>query len=34
MLVVTAEGGCLNIFLSSIISIFFLSPSGGRPDID
>ena len=26
--------GCLDIFLSSIISLFFLSLSGRRPDID
>ena len=29
-----AGGGCLDIFLSSIISIFFLPLSGGRPDTD
>ena len=27
-------GGCLDIFLSSIISPFFLPLSGRRPDID
>ena len=26
--------GCLDIFLSSIISLFFLPLSGRRPDID
>ena len=29
-----AGGGCLDIFLSSIISLFFLPLSGRRPDID
>ena len=29
-----AGGGCLEIFLSSIISLFFLPLSGRRPDID
>ena len=29
-----AGGGCLDIFLSSIISIFSLPLSGRRPDID
>ena len=34
-LAVGAGGGCLNIFfLSSIISLFVLPLSGGRPDID
>ena len=33
-LVVGAGGGCLDIFLSSIISLFFLPLSGRRPDID
>ena len=34
-LAVGAGGGCLDIFLSSIISLFFLPLSGGRrPDID
>ena len=33
-LVVGADGGCLDIFLSSIISLFFLPLSGRRPDID
>ena len=28
-----AGGGCLDIFLSSIVSLFFLPPSGRRPDI-
>ena len=28
------EWGCLDIFLSSIISFFFLPLSGRRPDID
>ena len=31
---VGAGGGCLDIFLSSIISLFFLPLSGRRPDID
>ena len=30
----TAGGGCLDIFLSSITSLFFLPLSGRRPDID
>ena len=34
MLAVGAGGGCLDIFLSSIISLFFLPLSGRRPDID
>ena len=34
VLAVGAGGGCLNIFLSSIISLFFLPLSGRRPDID
>ena len=29
-----AGGGCLDIFLSPIISLFFLPFSGRRPDID
>ena len=29
-----AGGGCLTFFLSSITSLFFLSLSGKRPDID
>ena len=33
-LAVGAGGGCLNIFLSSIISLFFLPLSGRRSDID
>ena len=33
-LAVGADGGCLDIFLSSIISLFFLPLSGRRPDID
>ena len=33
-LAVGAGGGCLDIFLSSIISLFFLPVSGRRPDID
>ena len=32
-LTVDAGGGCLDIFLSSIFSLFFL-PLGGWPDID
>ena len=31
---VGAGGGCLDIFLSSIISLFFLPLFGRRPDID
>ena len=31
---VGAGGGCLDIFLSSIISLFFLPLSGRRPDKD
>ena len=34
VLTVGAGGGCLDIFLSSIISLFFLPLSGRRPDID
>ena len=33
-LAVGAGGGCLDIFLSSIISLFLLPLSGRRPDID
>ena len=33
-LVVGAGGCCLDIFLSSIIYLFFLPLSGRRPDID
>ena len=33
-LAVGAGGGCLDIFLSSIISLFFLPLFGRRPDID
>ena len=33
-LAVGAGGGCLDIFLSSITSLFFLPLSGRRPDID
>ena len=33
-LAVGAGGGCLDIFLSSIISLFFLPLSGRWPDID
>ena len=33
-LTVGAGGGCLDIFLSSIVSLFFLPLSGSRPDID
>ena len=33
-LAVSAGGGCLNIFLSSITSLFFFPLSGRRPDID
>ena len=34
VLAVGAGGGCLDIFLSSITSLFFLPLSGRRPDID
>ena len=34
MLVVGAGGGCLDFFLSSITSLFFLPFSGKQPDID
>ena len=34
VLSVGAVGGCLDIFLSSITSLFFLPLSGRRPDID
>ena len=33
-LAVGASGGCLDIFFSSVISLFFLPLSGRRPDID
>ena len=33
-LAVGADGGCLDIFLSSIFSLFFLPLFGRRPDID
>ena len=33
-LAVGADGRCLDIFFSSITSLFFLPLSGGRPDID
>ena len=33
-LAVGAGGGCLDVFLSSMISLFFLPLSGRRPDID
>ena len=33
-LAVGADGCCLDFFLSSIISLLFLSLSGRRPDID
>ena len=33
-LAVGAGGGCMDIFLSSLISLFFLPLSGRRPDID
>ena len=32
-LVAGAGGGCLDIFLSSVVSLFFLPLSGRRPDI-
>ena len=34
VLAVGASMGCFDIFLSSIISLFFLPLSGRRPDID
>ena len=34
VLAMGAGGGCLDIFLSSITSLFFLPLSGRRPDID
>ena len=34
VLAVGAGGGCLDIFRTSITSLFFLSLSGRRPDID
>ena len=34
VLAVDAGGGCLDIFISSIISLFSLPLSGRRPDID
>ena len=34
VLAVGAGGGCLDIFLSSITSLFFLPLCGRRPDID
>ena len=34
VLAVGAGGGCLDIFLLSIISLFLLPLSGRRPDID
>ena len=33
-LVVGAGGGCLDIFLSSVLSLLFLPLFGRRPDID
>ena len=33
-LAVGAGGGCLDIFLSSVIFLFFLPLSGRQPDID
>ena len=33
-LAVGAGGSCLDIFLSTVISLFFLPLSGRRPDID
>ena len=33
-LAIGVGGGCLDIFLSSITSLFFLPLSGRRPDID
>ena len=33
-LAIGAGWGCMDIFLSSITSLFFLSLSGRRPDID
>ena len=34
VLAVGADGGCLDILLSSILSLLFLPFSGRRPDID
>ena len=34
MLAVVAGEGVLDIFLSSVISLFFLPLSGRRPDVD
>ena len=34
VLAVGTDGGCLNIFLSSIFSLFLFSLFGIRPDID
>ena len=34
MLAIGAGGGCLDILLSSILSLLFLPFSGGRPDFD
>ena len=34
VLAVGAGGGCLDFFLSSMTSLFFLPLSGRRPDID
>ena len=34
VLAVGADGGCLDIFLSSFTSLFFLHVSGRRPEID
>ena len=34
VLAVAAVGGSLDIFPASVISLFFLPLSGGRPDID
>ena len=33
-LLVRAKGSCMDIFLSSVISVFFFPVSGIRPDID
>ena len=33
-LAVGAGGGCMDILLSSVLSLFFLPLSGRRPDID
>ena len=34
VLAIGADGGCWDIFLSSVLSLLFLLLSGRRPDID